>query len=182
MCFWLVDIAMINQKNRAELAAITRADKMLSSSTSRVMNALLYGCMDVSTGRIQAFRERIAALAGVSVRTVTRATKQLQERGYLLVVHTYQQCKRSMFGRWFCPKGANVFVINPKFGLLLRDKSSPIPSLSIDNKNRAASKVIHNPMPESLVQVLARFGHAIADRAGLPGSPNEYPQPVPVTA
>jgi len=77
----------------------------------------------------------------------------------LQVVPTWGQRRREAHGRWYRPRGANMLVWAAVF---LVDRMAPVPSLSIKEQPAA-------PLPEGLASALARFGHAIADKKGLPG-------------
>jgi hypothetical protein len=150
---------MIDRNARARLGAKIRANRDLTPTTRLVANAALFAATDAKTGRCQAFRARLAHEAGCSNRSVTRATNALQDAGILKVIPTYGKRMRAENGRWFRPRGANVLEWNGDF---LRDKLAAHPSSSI-------RKIEPAPLPEGLARVLARFGTAIANRAGLPG-------------
>jgi len=151
---------MIDRNARARLGARLRADKRLSPTTRLVAHAALFAAMDARTGRCQAFRARLAHEAGCCKRSVSRATAALAQAGYLTVAPTWGARRREQGGRWFRPRAANVLVWTLPADFL-RDKPSPSPS-SLYKKPKAA------PLPDGLANALARFGHALADRNGLP--------------
>lgn len=153
---------MIDRNVRARLGAKLRQDRRLTGTTFRVAQAALFGCMDARTGRCQAFRARLAHEAGVSERSVSRATNALQAAGYVKVVPTYGQRRRIIGGRWFRPRGANVleWLVSADFFLSAKLAAVPSPLLK---------PMFNAPLDPTLAAVLARFGNAIADRAGLPG-------------
>ncbi len=149
---------MIDRNLRARLGAKIRADKSLTHATRSVANAALFAATDARTNRCQAYRARLAHEAGCHPCTVTRATKALEEAGYLKVVPTYGPRRREEGGRWFRPRGANVLEWNAS---LLKSIPQPYPSISL-------KKIAPAPLDEGLSRVLARFGNAIANRSGLP--------------
>jgi hypothetical protein len=152
---------MIDRNMRARLGAKIRGDKNLTHATRL---AALFAATDARTGRCQAYRARLAHEAGCHAATVTRSTNALQEAGYLRVVPTYGPRRREEGGRWFRPRGANVLVWSE---VLLKRILPPSPSLNI-------KKEVPAPLPEGLARVLERFGHAIADRSGLPPATLPY--------
>ena len=154
-------MTMIDRNARARLSVKIRQDRRLSPTTRHVANAALFAGMDARTGRCQAYRARLAHEAGCSPRSVTRATAALQEAGYLKVVATWGQRRREVGGRWFRPQGANVIEWILPAGFLV-DRMARYPS-PLSKKAEPA------PLPEGLSRALARFGHALADRSGLPG-------------
>jgi hypothetical protein len=79
------------------------------------------------------------------------------------VVPTYGQRQRGRGGRYYRPRGANVLVWVLPADFFLKDKLAGVPSSKIHKKEPAT-------IPDGLAAALARFGHAIADRAGLPKS------------
>ncbi|MEI7606160.1 MAG: hypothetical protein WCJ64_02125 [Rhodospirillaceae bacterium] len=152
---------MIDRNARARLGARIRSDKRLTPTTRLIANAALFAATDARNGRCQAYRARLAHEAGCDVRTVSRATHALEKMGYVKIVATWGQRRRQQGGRWFRPRGANVFEWILPAGFL-RDNLPPVPRPQI--KNPAAC-----PLPDGLARVLERFGNAIADRSGLPG-------------
>lgn len=159
---------MIDRNARARLGAKIRSDRRLSATTRLVANAALFAAMDARTGRCQAYRARLAHEAGCHVDTVSAATKKLEAHGYLRVVPTYGQRRRQSGGRWFRPRGANVIEWQVSASFFLKGHSPAVPSPKIRKKGA-------EPLPEGLARVLARFGTAIADRAGLPSADNLRP-------
>lgn len=155
---------MIDRNARARLAVRIRQDKRLSPTTRHVANAALFATTDARTGRCQAYRARLAHEAGCSPRSVTRATQALQEAGYVKVVATWGPRRREIGGRWFRPRSANVLEWLVSADFFLSAKLAAYPS-SISKTLPPA------PLPEELSRVLERFGHAIADRSGLPKVP-----------
>ena len=151
----------IDRNTRARLGARIRADKRLSPTTRLVGQAALFAATDARTGRCQAYRARLAHEAGCSPRSVSRATAALQEAGYVRVARTWGQRRREVGGRWFRPQGANVIEWILPTGFLV-DRMARYPS-PLSKKAEAA------PLPEGLSRALARCGHALADRSGLPG-------------
>jgi DNA-binding transcriptional MocR family regulator len=153
----------IDRNMRARLGAKLRADTALTHATRLVGNASLFATMDAKTGRAQASRARLAHEAGCAVRTVTRATNALEEAGYIKVIPTYGPRKRvSENGkRWYRPRGANVIEWVVPEDFLLSDKRSAYPS-TLYNKSAPAA------LDPGLSSALARLGHSIADKAGLP--------------
>ena len=149
---------MIDRNLRARLGAKIRSDKSLTHATRSIANAALFAATDARTGRCQAYRAKLAHEAGCHPCTVSRATKALEEAGYLKVVPTYGPRRREEGGRWFRPRGANVLEWNVS---LLKSIPHPYPSISI-------KKIAPATLDEGLSRVLARFGNAIADRSGLP--------------
>ena len=151
----------IDRNIRARLGAHLRTDRRLSHAEARAAQAILFAGTDCRTGRCQMYRDRIAREATVSLRSVDRAIARLKELAYLVVTPTYGQRHRQQGGRWFRPRGANVFTWAIDF-LTATVTAHPrqesyIPPLA--------------PLPEGLARVLERFGNAIADQAGLPRSP-----------
>ncbi len=146
----------IDRNARARLGARLRADRRLTPSTRLVAHAALFAATDTRTGRCQAYRARLAHEGGCSQRTVTRATAQLAELGYLTIAPTYGPRHRQIAGRWFRPRGANVLIwrLPPEF--FLRDSLSRHPS-------PLTRMQPPSPLPEGLAKVLERFGNAIAD-------------------
>ena len=151
----------IDRNARARLGARLRADRRLSATTRLVGHAALFACMDARTGRCQAYRARLAQEAGCSPRSVSRATAALEVAGYLRVSPTYATRRREQGGRWFRPRGANLLEWRISADFFLRDKPAAVPRPILNQPAPA-------PLPEGLARVLARFGNAIADRAGLP--------------
>ena len=149
---------MIDRNLRARLGAKIRSDKSLTHATRSIANAALFAATDARTGRCQAYRDKLAHEAGCHPCTVTRATKALEEAGYLKVVPTYGPRRREEGGRWFRPRGANVLEWNAS---LLKSIPLPLPSRSLKDIQPA-------PLSEGLSNALARFGNAIANRSGLP--------------
>ncbi|MEI7608644.1 MAG: helix-turn-helix domain-containing protein [Rhodospirillaceae bacterium] len=147
----------IDRNARARLAARIRQDRQLSPTTRHVANAALFAAMDGRTGRCSAYRARLAHEAGCSKRSVTRATNQLAELGYLSVVPTYGRRHRAKGGRWFRPRGPNVLVWRISADFFLSDKLAADPSPILKPRDTA-------PLPEGLARVLERLGNAIADR------------------
>ena len=165
MCVhWGRNTAMIDRNLRARLGAKIRSDKRLTHATRSVGNAALFAGTEARSGRCQAYRARLAHEAGCHPSTVSRGTKALEEAGYLKVVPTYGPRRRAEGGRWFRPRGANVLVWSE---VLLKRILPPSPSLNI-------KKEVPAPLPEGLARVLERFGHAIADRSGLPPATLPY--------
>ena len=107
------------------------------------------------------YRERIAREAAVSLRSVDRAIARLRELAYLAVTPTWGQRHRQQGGRWFRPRGANVFTWAANF-LVATAAAYP----RQESKQQALA-----PLSEGLSRVLERFGTAIADRSGLPIAP-----------
>ena len=155
---------MIDRNARARLGAKLRADRHLTATTRLVAQAALFACTDARTGRCQASRARLAHEAGCHKDTVTTATNALQAAGYLAVVPTYGDRRRQEGGRWFRPRAANVLEWRFPAGFFLKGDRPAYPSLKITKMEPA-------PLDPALAAVLARFGTAIADRAGLPGGP-----------
>ena len=153
----------IDRNARARLAVRIRRDKRLSPTTRHVANAALFASMDSRTGRCRAYRARLAHEAGCSKRSVTRATQALQEVGYLVVVPTWGQRRRTDGRRWYRPREANVlewripgdFFVSAKLAAYPSSISKPLPPA---------------PLPEGLSRVLERLGRSMADRSGLPAS------------
>ena len=150
----------IDRNTRARLGARIRADRRLSPTTRLVGQAALFAATDAHNGRCQAYRARLAHEAGCSPRSVTRATAALAEAGYVKVVATWGQRRREIGGRWFRPRGANVIVWILPAGFLLANVATH-PSSKI-------KKMEPELLPEGLSRALERFGHALADRSGLP--------------
>ena len=155
----------IDRNIRARLGARLRVDSRLSHAEARAAQAILFAGTDARTGRCQMYRERIAREAAVSLRSVDRAIARLKELAYLVVTPTYGQRHRQQGGRWFRPRGANVFTWAANF-LVATVAAHP----RQNNKQEAPA-----PLPEGLSRVLERFGNAIADRAALPKPPNTRP-------
>ena len=150
----------IDRNVRARLGARLRADRRLSPTARLVGQAALFAATDARSARCQAYRARLAHEAGCSRRSVTRATNQLAELGYLAVVPTWDRRHRADGRRWFRPRGANVLEWRIPATFFVSDKLAAYPS-SISKSLPLA------PVPDSLTLVLIRLGHAIADRAGL---------------
>jgi len=155
---------ILDRNTRARFSARIRADRRLTPTTRLVGQAALFACMDARTGRCQAYRARLAHEAGCCERTVTRATADLEAAGYLTVVPTWGTRRRQQGGRWFLPRGPNVLEWRLPADFFLRDSLSRDPSSSLKPLPPA-------PLPEGLARALERFGHAIADRHGLPTVP-----------
>ena len=152
---------MIDRNARARLGARLRADKTLTPSTRLVAHAALFAAMDARTGRCQAYRARLAHEAGCHVDTVTAATKKLEAAGFIKIVPTYGQRRRQQGGRWFRPRGANVIEWVLPACFFLKGHRPAYPSIP-------SKKMAPAPLPADLATALARLGHAMADRAGLP--------------
>ena len=151
----------IDKNIRAKLGMKLRTDCRLSHAEARAAQAILFAGTDCRTGRCQMYRERIAREAAVSLRSVDRAIARLKELTYLVVTPTWGQRHRQQGGRWFRPRGANVFTWAANF-LVATLAAHP----RQNNKQEALA-----PLPEGLSRVLERFGNAIADRSGLPRVP-----------
>jgi hypothetical protein len=152
---------MIDKNQRARLGVTLRTDERITHAESRAASAILFDGTDVKTGRCQMFRDRIARQSKVSLRSVDRAIAKLKMLGYLVVVPTYGPRRIVKGGRWFRPRGASVFIWAKLF-LVARVAEPP----RQESKREAPA-----PLPEGLASALARFGNAIADRAGLPQAP-----------
>ncbi|MEI7608106.1 MAG: hypothetical protein WCJ64_12055 [Rhodospirillaceae bacterium] len=155
----------VDRNIRAQLGAKLRTDRRLSHAEARAAQAILFAGTDCRTGRCQMFRERIAREAAVSLRSVDRAIARLKELAYLVVTPTWGQRHRQQGGRWFRPRGANVFTWAANF-LVATVAAHP----SQNNKQQAPAA-----LSEGLSRVLERLGHAIADRRSTTGAP-ERPQ------
>ena len=145
---------MLDRNLRARLGAKIRADRHLTHAHRSVGLAILFACTNVRTGRSDAYRKRIAQEAGCSERTVSRAFSSLSQTGYLTICSTYRRRHRSDKGRWYRPRGPNVILWTAD--LVQRDKLSALPRVIY---KPAATE----PLPDALVDALARLGHAIAD-------------------
>jgi hypothetical protein len=99
----------IDRNARAKLGAKLRSDAKLTPTTRLVGQAILFAAMNASTGRSLAFRGYLAEEAGCSERSVTRANAALVEAGYLTIVPTWGKNKIAHDGRWFRPRGPNVY-------------------------------------------------------------------------
>ena len=156
---------MIDRNVRARLGARIRGDKRLTPATRLVASAALFSAMDARTGRCQAFRAHLGHEAGCSKRSVTRATKALQDAGYIKVVPIWGKRHRTDGKRWYRPRGANVLEWQVSADFFVSAKLAADPSPNIKMPTPA-------PLPEGLSRVLERFGNAIADRSGLSGGAN----------
>lgn len=147
--------------NRARIAFWNslRADPRLTGSDTRVANVLLFQFMNVNTGRNQAYVAAIARLAGVSERSVYRALDKLKTLGLLRIVPTWAARMVAVGGRWFKPRGASIYEWLHNFQTA-KLAVQPI---------RDTKKMEFPPLDAGLAAALARLGHAMADRAGLPG-------------
>ena len=148
----------IDKNIRAKLGMKLRTDRRLSHAEARAAQAILFAGTDCRTGRCQMFRERIAREAAVSLRSVDRAIARLRELAYLVVTPTWGQRHRQQGGRWFRPRGANVFTWAANF-LVATVATHP---------RQESIQQAFPPLSEGLSRVLERFGNAIADRSGLP--------------
>ena len=149
---------MIDTIARIKFWADLLADRRFTGSDIRVINVLLFRFMNVKTGRNQAYVAAIARLAGVSEPSVYRALKRLKELGFLRVIPTWGKQMKAAGGRWFRPRGASIYEWLHSFQTV---KLTVQPKRKIIKEAQAA-------LDPGLAAVLARFGNAVADKAGLP--------------
>lgn len=152
----------IDVRERIAFWNTLRADPRLTGADTRVANVLLFQFMNVNTGRNQAYVATIARLSGVAERSVYRALEKLKRLGLLRIIPTWSARMVAIGHRWFKPRGASIYEWLHSFQTA-KLAVQPI------RKIKQAAQV---PMDPALVAVLARFGHAIADRHGLPPAPS----------
>ena len=150
----------IDRNLRTRLAIAIRQSRDLTPTAKLVANASLFSAMDSRTGRSQAYRAKLAHECGCSVKSVSRASKSLEEAGLVQITPTYGKKRVFDNGRTYRPRAANVWIWRDiKQEPILGDKKSLYPSV-INTKE--AGKAAQ--MPPELAAALARLVNAAADR------------------
>jgi len=154
------------KKTKVSLAVTLRKDKRLTATAYKVANALLFAATNM-VGRAQAYRQFLATEAGVSLSSVDRATGLLEKLGYLTKIATYTGQILTEASRTFKVRGANIFLWAKEHFLNVKTTTNPRTPI-----NKKAVQQWQEPMPPALIAVLARLGHAIADKHGYPKDVN----------
>ena len=128
----------------------------LTPTTKLVGHASIFASADSRTGRCEAYRAKLAHEAGCSVRSVSRASHDLAAAGLVDIVPTYGPRRRAQDGRWFRPRGPNVWLWRAVKVLPPILRAKPAADSSILIKERE--------LPAPLAAALARLGNSMADR------------------
>ena len=149
----------IDRNERARIAVQVRKDGRLTHTAKAVAQTLLFAFMG-ALGRAWPSYETLANEAGVSVRSAKRAIPLLVAAGYLSKTRRWGRQPTKRAGRWVPTCLSNIYLWVSRLSAKLAQEPRP--------------KIITLPpatLPPELASALARLGHAIADRSGLPAVP-----------